>query len=379
MSQPANGVATPSEAADATTVDPGAAASAIALSFKSKITAPISPERKAELDAVLENMRSGTPSPDAPGAAASPNAAPTNPPPAPAGSPPPGAGVVVPKGPAGAPVAPVATPAAEPVSDPRIIETAKAQSRKEFQLKQREAAIAPLEKKYATMAAADAALRGEDPEAFFEAVGVPFAEVVRRVAAKRAGKPMPSTPVDTAVKALEARVAAAEEQTRKANEDFANREHQVKVDAYKATVQQAVAAKPDAFVFVLAEGPTAIDAIFRLQDLHYTENGETLPIEEAAAQVEAALEKRYAPIASALQKKNGHAAPAAPAAPAAATVKVPSAPVTGQAKSPTLTSQHVPTTASAQPAEPPENETEEERFERIARKHIPAMYPGQRR
>jgi hypothetical protein len=202
---------------------------------------------------------------------------------------------------------------------------------------------------------------------------------VRTAAAKRAGKPVPPPSADAALKALETRQDTLEKETREKDAAAAKAKDEADIRAYKGTIAQAVTAAGDELELCAKEGQAAIDAIFFLQDLHFKENGAPLDIKTAALEIEAALEKRYAPIASAkkFQKTVAPVVPAADSKPAAP--KAPSAPAPGQKASPTLTSQHVPTTAAAQPADPPENETDDERLRRIASKHMPKLFPGAQR
>lgn len=375
MGTPATEVVTPADAAaDATAAaaaaDAGAAEGAKAkMGFKQKVGAEIPPEMKAQLDATVARIK-GIEA-DAVKLDESKEASPT-------------ATGKKPVTPAPAPVEkkPEEKPPETPVvaTPQQIIETSKAQAREAHKLRERAQALAPREKRVEEFEKALPLLK-TDPEAFVAAVGslvggVSWADVVRAAAAKRSGKPVPPPSADVAVKALEARQDALEKSEKERTEAAAKAKDEADIRAYKGVIAQAVTAAGDELELVAKEGKAAIDAIFFLQDLHFKENGAPLDIKIAALQIEAELEKRYAPIAAA-KKFQKTVAPVAPAAEKSAAPKAPSAPAPGQKASPTLTSQHVPTTAAAQPADPPENETDDERLRRIASKHMPKLFPGQ--
>lgn len=346
-------------AADAAVVD-GAKAK---LDFKARVGAEIPPDVKAKLDEAVARIKSVDAAAIAAETVETTQASPVKPKPAAA--------------PAPAQPAPADKPPEVASATPQqIIETSKAQAREAHKLRERAQALAPKEKRVEEFEKLLPLIK-TDPEAFCEALGViSWADMVRTAAAKRQGKPAPAPTSDQAVKTLEARTAALEKQTADRAAAAEQAKYDADVAAYKGTIAQDVTAAGDELELCAKEGQTAIDAIFFLQDLHFKENGAPLSIREAALQIEASLEKRYAPIASA-KKFQPKAPPVVPAAdPKAAAPKAPSAPVSGQKASPTLTSKQVPTTAAAQPAEPPENETDDERLRRIASKHMPKLFPG---
>lgn len=365
MSTPAIAVTTPAadaaaEAATEQAIADGPDAAKVALDFKSKINAPIPPEMKATLDATIARIQGIEAA--AVEAAAAPAASPTATPKAPA----------APAKPA-APVAPAAPPVVtEGVTPQQIIETSKAQAKTAHQQRQKAEQLEARAKELEPFARALPLLK-TDPEAFCEAVGVPWVDVVKTAVAKKTGRPVaPPSPNDS-VKVLEARTAALEKQATDRAAAIVKEKYDTDVAAWKGNIAQDIVAGGEALELCAKFGQSAIEAIFELQDLHFNENGVILPIRDAALQVEAALESKYAPIASSKKFQPKQVAPAAPAA----APKAPTAPVPGQKASPTLTSQHVPTTAAAQPAEPPENETDAERLERIARKY--QLFPGTQR
>lgn len=364
MATPAATVTTPAAAAadeaavvaDAAVVD-GAKAK---LDFKAKLGQEIPPEMKAQLDAAVARIKNIDEQQAAAEAAAPAKA----------------------KAPAPAPAAPKVDekpvepkPAETATATPQqIIETSKAQAREAHKLRERATALSAREKRVDDYEKVRPLLK-TDPEAFCEAIGESWVDVVRTAAAKRQGKPAPAPTADQAVKTLAARQDALEKQQKDAEDAKVQAKYDADVAAYKGTIAQDITAAGDELELCAKEGQTAIDAIFYLQDLHFKENGAPLPIREAALQIEASLEKRYAPIASA-KKFQPKVAPAAQVAdPKSATPKAPSAPVPGQKQSPTLTSQHVPTVTAAQPADPPENETHDEQLARLARKF--KLFPGQ--
>lgn len=346
---------------------------------------PLSDAQRADIStrvAEFKGKRTAAPGlPSAPPAQPNPvppAAAPAAAPPAPAGAQP-AAGA-----PPAAPAAPAEPKPEEPPagSDPKVLDVYRKQSKVAFQQQQKERELKDLEAKIGPIARAIPHLKSTTPEKFFEEIGVPLPSILKTISENTkkiaAGGGAPGKPEDPSVKELRERTEKLEREQQERDLAAAKADRESKVTAYKGHIATEIAKKAtDDYELIALHGEAGINAVFSLIDLTAKQsNGTVIPtIEEAARKVEAELVERSKVIVKA--KKIAalvapQPVPPVPPAKASASERVPPAQGNGQ-PSPTLTSQHTPNAAAAQPAAPRPGETREEKLRRLA----PVVFPGQ--